>query len=133
MFINITMACDIIFLTKTMEISKFNFRATMVQGGLFFTVLSIFIEPMKGDWWLLIQPLHVTYHFSVFFPNKNCGNNENPFWGLSGKIRPLVLSWHVTFVPGSVRCSSALCLVLICVILLSFNWFVSTNILYDTK
>ena len=31
-------------------------------------------------------------------------------WALGGKIRPLVLNSPITFVPGSVCCSSALCL-----------------------
>ena len=37
-------------LIKTMEISKFHFRTTMVQGGNFSTTkMSFFMEPMKGD------------------------------------------------------------------------------------
>ena len=41
----------------------------------------------------------MNYHFSVFFPNENGGNNNNPFWALGGKIRALVLNVSVTFVP----------------------------------
>ena len=65
---------------------------------------------MKGESWILIKPWHVIYQFSVFFLNKNDGNNENPFWALCGEIRLLVLNYPVTFVPGSARRSSALCL-----------------------
>ena len=36
--------------------------------------------------------IYMTYHFSVFLPNENSGNNRNPFWALSAKIRPLVLN-----------------------------------------
>ena len=32
------------------------------------------------------------YQFSMFFPNSNYGNNQNPFWALCGKIRPLALN-----------------------------------------
>ena len=49
-------------------------------------------------------------HFSVFFPNLSDGNDKNSFQTLGEKICPLVLNSPVTFVPGSVRCSSALCL-----------------------
>ena len=53
--IGITMVCDLsFFLIKTMEMIEFHFRTTMVPGGYFFTFWSIFIGPMKGDWWLLI-------------------------------------------------------------------------------
>ena len=37
-------------------------------------------------------------------------NDKNSFQTLGEKIWPLVLNSPVTFVPGSVRCSSALCL-----------------------
>ena len=37
-------------------------------------------------------------------------NNKSPFWALGGKIPTLVLNSPVTIVPGSVRCSLALCL-----------------------
>ena len=40
------------------------------------------------------------HHFSVFFPNENGGNNNNPFWALGGKIRALVLNSPVTFCAG---------------------------------
>ena len=41
---------------------------------------------------------------------KDRPNNKNSFQTLGGKIWPLALILPVTFVPGSVRCSSALCL-----------------------
>ena len=50
------------------------------------------------------------YQFSVFSLNQNDGNDKNRFWALCGKILPLVLKYPVSFVPGSARCSSALCL-----------------------
>ena len=50
------------------------------------------------------------YQFSVFFLNLHDENNGNPFWALCGKIRPLVLNYPISFVLGSARCSSALCL-----------------------
>ena len=52
------------------------------------------------------------YQFSVCFLNYNDENNNNPFWALCGKIGPwaLVLNYPIAFVPGSARCSSALCL-----------------------
>ena len=44
------------------------------------------------------------------FSAKTMRITKNPFWALCGKIRPLVLNYPLTFVPGSVLCSSALCL-----------------------
>ena len=41
-----------------------------------------------------------------------------------GKIRPQVLNYPVTFVPGSARCSSALCLL--------FLFVISSNSFKDT-
>ena len=41
------------------------------------------------------------------------------------KIRPLALNYPVTFVPGSARCSSALCLFLLFLVII-FLWFSST-------
>ena len=67
----------------------------------------IFIGLMRGEGWMLIQPWHVIYQFSVFFLDEN---NENPFWASCRKIRLLVLNYPVTFVLGLARCSSALCL-----------------------
>ena len=29
---------------------------------------TFFGQPMTRDWWLLLEPWHVTYHFSIFFP-----------------------------------------------------------------
>ena len=53
-------------------------------------------------WAYFFEPWHVTYHFIVFYPLLT-------FWGLGGNIRSLVLNYPVSFVPGSVRCNSALC------------------------
>ena len=57
------------------------------------------------------------YQFSVFFLNINVENNENPFRASGGKIRLLVLNYPASCVLGSARCSSALCLLLLCTIL----------------
>ena len=70
----------------------------------------IFIGLMRGEGWMLIQPWHVIYQFSVFFLDEN---NENPFWASCRKIRLLVLNYPVTFVLGLARCSSALCLLVL--------------------
>ena len=47
--------------------------------------------------------------FQEFFLQPIIKDRPNPFQTLGGKIWPLVLNQPVTFVPRSVRCSSALC------------------------
>ena len=47
--------------------------------------------------------------FQEFFLQPIIKDRPNSFQTLGGKIWPLVLNQPVTFVPGSVRCSSALC------------------------
>ena len=47
--------------------------------------------------------------FQEFFLQPIIKDRPNSFKTLGGKIWPLVLNQPVTFVPGSVRCSSALC------------------------
>ena len=59
---------------------------------------------------MLEMDFNYFHHFSVFFPNKDDGNDKSSFMALGGKIQSLVLNSSVTFVSGSVRCSSALCL-----------------------
>ena len=47
----------------------------------------------------------------MFFFHKY-GNDKNPFsfWAFCTKIQPLLLNYPIFFVPGSVCCSSGLCL-----------------------
>ena len=60
------MACDLsIFPTIMMEISKFYFQEPHgPRGALKENFQSIFREPIKGDWWLLIC-WHVTWTLPV--------------------------------------------------------------------
>ena len=48
--------------------------------------------------------------FVCFFLTKIIGNTKHPFLALCGIVWPMVLNFPVSFVPGSVRYSSALCL-----------------------
>ena len=49
----------------------------------------------------------------VCFPSKTM-RIKKPFWAVCGKIRPLLLNCPVSFVPGSIRCSLAMCLFYYC-------------------
>ena len=54
---------------------------------------------------MIYQSIHCGY-----FLTKTMVIIKKTFWPLCGKIVPLVLNSTVSFVPGSVCCSSALCL-----------------------
>ena len=74
----------------------------MVQGVIFFPN-SILID--------IDNHSMLSNHFRVFIQNLNDGKNENPIYAIfAGKIWPLVPKTPLSFVPGTVRCSSKLCL-----------------------
>jgi len=71
----------------------------------------------------------VIYQFSVFFSLKRWEYWKS-IWASCWKIRPLVLNYPVTFVQGSARSSSALCLSFTFLLFLLFSEFFPFFIFY---